>query len=87
MTLTFRQRKRRILILERLGFLPIDFWHHRFEVQEFALTDVTFAMASYDIDSIMAEHGLSRDEAGEVLRVLKSGTTTPAVDTLYLFSV
>lgn len=44
-------------------------------------------MASYDIDSIMAEHGLTRDEAGEVLRVLKSGATTPAVDTLYLFSV
>ena len=38
-------------------------------------------MASYDIDSIMAEHGLSKDEAAEVLRVLKSGPASPAADT------
>ena len=54
---------------------------------KFAFAVLTFAMALYDIDDIMAEHGLSKDEAAEVLRVLKSGPTTTAADTLYVFSV
>ena len=61
----------------------------RFYWRAFGLANTRVVMESLDITKLMSEHGLSREEAGEVIRRLKATSMVPlhtAIDKFDLFT-